>query len=148
MAEGPFPEAALTVLFAAMFAVLGWRDLRTQTISNSLVYPAIALALAASWVWSDRGLTEALVGCGVASIGAVVVRAASRGGLGGGDVKVATLAGAMVGYPGVLTVAALTAVAGGVTAACLLMVGRATRHTVIPYGPFVALGTIVSLVSR
>ncbi len=64
-------------------------------------------------------------------------------GMGGGDVKLAALLGAIAGVPGVL--AALTmAVFGGACAAAALMVMRRGGGA-IPYGPFLAAGAVLAL---
>jgi leader peptidase (prepilin peptidase)/N-methyltransferase len=75
----------------------------------------------------------------------VVFRTLSRGGLGGGDVKMAALVGGVVGYPAVLIAGAVAAVGGGLTALLLLVTRRATRTTALPYVPFLALGGIIAL---
>ena len=138
-------EAALAWCFGAVFLALAWSDLRRRVIPNRLVYPALALALAASGLWPDRGFLEAIAGGLVACAAALAVRALSRGGLGGGDVKMAALAGAVVGFPGVLAAGLWTAAAGGAAAATLLMTRRARWGARVPYGPFIALGAVVAL---
>ena len=139
-------EIALAGCFGAVFATLAWSDLRLRVIPNRIVYPALALALAASSAWPDRGLAEALAGGLGAFSAALAVRALSRGGLGGGDVKMAALTGAVVGFPGVVVAAFWTATTGGAAAAVLLLTRRARRGATVPYGPFIALGSVVALV--
>jgi len=72
----------------------------------------------------------------------VVSTKATRG-MGGGDVKLAALLGAIAGVPGVL--AALTvAVFGGACAAVALIVMRRGGGA-IPYGPFLAAGVVLAM---
>ena|GEM_PF-3486399 len=72
-----------------------------------------------------------------------VVPSGDGRGMGGGDVKLAALFGAIAGVPGVL--AALTvAVFGGACAAVALLVMRRGGGA-IPYGPFLAAGTVCAL---
>lgn len=71
------------------------------------------------------------------------VRPSTRG-MGGGDVKLAALLGAIAGVPGVLA-ALSVAVFGGACAAATLMVMRHGGGT-IPYGPFLAAGAVLTLV--
>lgn len=73
-----------------------------------------------------------------------VVPSGGGRGMGGGDVKLATLLGAIAGVPGVL--AALTvAVFGGACAAVALMVMRRSGDAV-PYGPFLVAGAVLAMV--
>jgi len=145
MASSAPVEVGLVVCFGSVFVLLASLDLRARTIPNAVVYPALLVALLCSWAWVDRGPISALVGGGVAFAVAVVFRTLSRGGLGGGDVKMAALVGGVVGYPAVLSVGAVAAVGGGLTALLLLVTRRATRTTVLPYVPFLALGGIIAL---
>ena len=62
---------------------------------------------------------------------AITIRGLSGGGLGGGDVKMAALTGAVVGYPAVLSAGLVTAIAGGVTAVVLLVTRRAGRRALL-----------------
>ena len=139
-------EIILASGFSACFLALAWSDLRRRLIPNRLVYPALVLALAVSGAWPDRGFPEALTGGLGALAVAIAIRGLSGGGLGGGDVKMAALMGAVVGYPGVLSASLVTVIAGGATAAMLLVTRRADRRACVPYGPCIALGAIAALV--
>ena len=73
----------------------------------------------------------------------VVVSKDGRG-MGGGDVKLAALLGAIAGMPGVLAVLTV-AVFGGTCAAVALMIMR-RGGSPIPYGPFLAAGAVLAIV--
>ncbi len=72
-----------------------------------------------------------------------VVPTGGRRGMGGGDVKLAALLGAIAGMPGVFETLGV-AVFGGACAAVALMVMRRGRGA-IPYGPFLAAGAVVAM---
>ena len=74
-----------------------------------------------------------------------LIRWLSRGGLGGGDVKLGALAGAVVGYSGIPLASLIMTVAGGATATALLALRRVERASALPYGPFIALGAVATL---
>ncbi len=139
-------EIASGAGFSAIFVALDWSDLRRRVIPNRIVYPALVLELAAFGDWPERGFAEALAGGLGALAVAIATRGLSGGGLGGGDVKMAALMGAVVGYPGVLSAGLWAACAGGVTAAALPATRRAGWGARVPYGPFLALGAIAALV--
>ncbi len=65
------------------------------------------------------------------------IRALSRGEVGGGDVKMAALVGAVVGFPGIVAAGAVTAAADGLVAGILLMLRLRRWGDALPYGPFV-----------
>lgn len=138
--------AGLAVLFGSVFVGLAVLDLERQVLPNAIVLPALALALSLSWVWPDRSVAEALLGGAAALAPMLAVFSLSRGGLGGGDVKMATLVGVVVGYPAVLTALLVASVSAGVVAVSLLVVGAAGRRATIPHGPFLAIAGLVALV--
>jgi leader peptidase (prepilin peptidase)/N-methyltransferase len=72
--------------------------------------------------------------------------ALGRTGLGGGDIKLAGLIGAVLGAPGGLLAAFVGIMFGGVVAAVLLISGRRQVGEYLPFGPFLASGGIVAAI--
>ena len=142
--RGPV-EIGLASGFSVALTALACVDLRCLVIPNRLVYPALAAALLVSGAWPDRGPGEALAGGLGAFATTAVIRTLSRGALGGGDVKLAALCGAVVGSPGVLAAGLVAVVVGGAAAAVLVLARRVEWSARLPYGPFLALGSITAL---
>ena len=137
--------AGLAAVLGGVFAVLALIDVETRRIPNAIVLPALALAACTSWAWPERGAAEGLAGAAVGLGVMAPAYALSRGGLGGGDVKMAALVGAAAGYPGALA-ALLVATASAAVAAAVLLVSRPEgRRATMPYGPFLALGGLAGL---
>jgi prepilin signal peptidase PulO-like enzyme (type II secretory pathway) len=73
---------------------------------------------------------------------------ASRGGMGEGDVRLAPLLGVALGFlnPGLAVVGLLYGFAtGAVVGIAVLVLKRGNRKTAIPFGPFLALGTVLAI---
>lgn len=68
----------------------------------------------------------------------------SRGGVGGGDMKMAAAAGLALGWPKVATGLGLAVLSGGLWASFLLMTGKVDRKTPLPFAPHLAIGFYVS----
>ena len=84
--------------------------------------------------------------CALAFMGIVYI--ASRGGMGDGDVRLSPLLGAYLGWlnPGFVAVGLFIGfLAGAVVGVAMMAAGRAGRKTAVPFGPFLALGTIVAV---
>jgi leader peptidase (prepilin peptidase)/N-methyltransferase len=64
----------------------------------------------------------------------------SRGGMGGGDIKLAAMIGVFTGLQGSITAFVMSSLAGGLWALSLLITKKADRKTAIKFGPFLALG--------
>ena len=132
------------VLVAALVVITAI-DLVHQIIPDVVTLPGIALGLLASVATGQPAWREALVGVLVGGGLFFLIIVASRGGMGGGDMKLGAMLGAFLGWK-LLLVALLAAVlTGGTVAICLLVLGRKGRKDPVPFGPFLALGGIIGL---
>lgn len=128
-------------------------DLENRLILNVVVYPATAVALAASFFVpnEENTLRLALVGAIVGFllfylfywIGQLLF---GPGALGYGDVKLAMLMGAMLGFHRIIFALAIGILLGGIISALLLLSRRFDRHNYLPYGQYLALGGIIMLI--
>ena len=66
-------------------------------------------------------------------------------GMGVGDVKLGAMIGAFLGWKLVLLSILLSVLIGGPLAAALLATGRKGRKDPVPFGPFLAMGGMISL---
>jgi len=138
-------DVVLIALWAALLTVLVVDDMRHRVIRNRVVYPALAIALATSPIWADRGLAEAAAGGVVTLVTGCIVLLMARGGMGGGDLKLWLLVGVVVGYPAVWTAGVVTVLAGGAAAAVLLFRRSAGSRGTLAYAPYLVLGGLVAL---
>ena len=150
-----WPVLVAHLYLAAVTVALALIDLDTRRLPNSIVLPSyvvlfvlfvLACLLGASWEW----LLRAAVGGGALFAFYWLLRLVRPGGMGGGDVKLAGVLGAALAWTGwgALVVGAFAAfVIGGVVGIVLMAVGRATRKSAIPFGPYMLLGAWVGLFS-
>lgn len=103
-------------------------DLRRKRISNWLTLPVFLAALAVAFFaegWG--GWTHGLAGAGVGALSAGGVFIAlwlATGGVGGGDAKLMTAVGALVGFPASVGTLVFVSIAGGVQGVLALVVSR------------------------
>ncbi|MBK8902295.1 MAG: prepilin peptidase [Anaerolineaceae bacterium] len=128
--------------FLILLAVI---DVKYRLILNVLIVPAIAIILLYQFWPVTQASWFALLGGMVIFFLFMLVAILSPGGLGGGDVKLATLLGVTFGLPYVFWALLAGALMGGGTAVFLMFVRGWQRKTHIPYGPFLCLGAIVAL---
>ncbi len=132
---------------------LSWIDLRTKRLPRQIIYVTAAigiplLCLAAIVRHEPRRMWMMLLGAGIALAFMGIVYIASRGGMGDGDVRLSPLLGAYLGWlnPGLVAVGLFFGFfAGAVVGVAMMATGRAGRKTAVPFGPFLALGTIVAV---
>jgi leader peptidase (prepilin peptidase)/N-methyltransferase len=139
------PHAAFVLALLA----IAWIDLDTQTIPDVLTIPGVGLGLAAS-LFGPPGIGASLLGAAVGGtslwlVGYAYERSTGVPGMGGGDVKLAAMMGAFLGTAGVFASIFLASLAGSVFGVVLIVRGRGSRRTAIPFGTFLAPAAIVLL---
>lgn len=147
---------ALAYLYLAAISVaLTLIDLDTRRLPDAIVLPSyVVLAVlftaaclaGASW----EALLRAVAGGLALFAFYVVLRLVRPGGMGGGDVKLAGVLGAALGWVGwgALVVGGFAAfVLGGVFAVALMLRRRAGRGTAIPFGPWMIAGAWIGILA-
>jgi len=130
-------------------------DITVQRLPDRLVVPAIPvliILLAAAAVVDDDGgaLVRALLGGVVMAAAYLLLALARPGQLGGGDIKLAALAGLMLGWLGWRTLlfgACLGFLLSAVVSVALLAARRITLHGALPFGPFLLGGTLIAVLA-
>jgi leader peptidase (prepilin peptidase)/N-methyltransferase len=142
---------ALLALACALLVVI---DLAVYRLPDAIVgpmYPILAVALtvqtAITGDWSRLG--RAAMAAAALALGYLVLALLAPSGLGLGDVKLAGLLGAFLGWAGwpnvlVGTLAAFTL--NGVVAAILLLSRRVTRSGALAFGPWMVAGAIIGAI--
>jgi len=131
----------------ALFAYLYWQ---LGPILNKMVFPAMLVALGLSLFLSDLDTVPGIAsaaGGGALGLGLfLIIAIASKGGMGLGDVKLAGLIGLVAGFPLVLVAVMLAILTGGLAAIALLAFKLRDRKQTLPFGVFLAIGTVITLV--
>lgn len=141
---GPTPDFLVgAFLLAALIAITGI-DLSHQIIPDAITLPGIPAGVAANLATGRVTWLESLLGIAVGGGIFLVIILASRGGMGGGDMKLGAMLGAFLGWKLGLLALLLGVLTGGIVALCLLALGRKGRKEAIPFGPFLALGGAVT----
>ena len=65
--------------------------------------------------------------------------------MGGGDIKYIAAAGALVGWQKVLLIIFIGAFLGSIVGLFQIVVQKKTRKSLIPFGPFLAAATLITL---
>ena len=137
-------ELIIAILFMSLLVIITVADIAYMLIPNKVLLPfAIVLFGARLFIplepWWDS-LLGALVGFGVLYLIAVV----SKGGMGGGDIKLFFVLGLVLGTINTLVTLFLAALIGSIVGIILLKKSGKGRKTPIPFGPSIAMAAIIS----
>ncbi|MCJ7425588.1 MAG: prepilin peptidase [Dehalococcoidales bacterium] len=146
-------ELAVALFYICLFMVLMVIDWEKGLILNKIVFPAIVASIVISAAFSlflpDIEIVpfigRAAIGGGIGLVIFFLIVIVSRGGMGWGDVKLAALIGLVTGFPLVFIALLIGVVLGGVVAALLLVFKIKKRKEAIPFGPFLAIAAIATL---
>ena len=138
---------------AAIGVPLAAIDILEQRLPAKLLtpaYPIVAalLTLAAIAEHNGTAILRSLAGMIFLSVFYLIIALAAPGALGAADIRLAGLLGLALGWPGWTTVisgAMLGLLYGSLTGAAMIVFGRATRHTLIPFSPALIAGAFTAL---
>jgi leader peptidase (prepilin peptidase)/N-methyltransferase len=142
--------SAEVIIFSWLSLALALIDLEHQILPDVMTYPAIAFGLAFSWFGGLTAFVDSVIG---ALVGAALPTAVillyrwlrNIDGMGWGDVKYLAAIGAVVGVQGCLMVLVLAAVLGALVGGALIVLGRGSAKTALPFGTFLAVAVIAWL---
>ncbi len=144
---GPAAELALALAVVGLVVRLSIIDIRTRTLPNRIVLPGAAFVLAAHGAIDPDRLVEFAVAAAATALVLLLASLPYRGALGMGDVKFGLLLGAAVGKGAVLAIS-VTFISASLFAVALFVVhGRRARGMTMPFGPFLALGTLAAILA-
>jgi len=145
-------ELGVLAFYACLFTIIFVIDLEHGLILNKVVYPGMVVALLLAllphpWLtrWIVTGVANAALGGAIGFAILFLIAIVSRGGMGWGDVKLAALIGLATGFPLVFFSLILGAILGGIVAVSLVIAKKKTRRETIPFGPFLALAAMITL---
>jgi len=143
LAFGLTAEAAIAAFFCAVLVAVSAIDLEHRIIPNRIVLPATVVVLVANTArdLSPEWAIAALAGSGFLLAAALVYPA----GMGMGDVKLALLMGAALGRT--VSAALMVGMLAAMVPSLVLFArhGSKARKMGIPFGPFLAIGSVVAL---
>lgn len=140
-------EFLVAAAFFAAMIVVTLIDFDVRIIPDAITIPGTVVGLAASLItplsfWS--ALIGAALGFGLfLGIAWGYRRLTGVDGMGGGDIKLAAMLGAFLGWPGLLLTLFLASLAGSLTGLLVLILRRGNRRTALPFGTFLAPASLV-----
>lgn len=138
--------------FCSSMIVISFIDLDFQIIPDVITLPGIIIGfLGASFFIPDIfgstiiGFKTSLLGFFIGGGLFYLIAVLSKGGMGGGDIKMMAMVGAFLGWKAVLLTTFIGSLTGSIVGIFLMVSKGMGRKTKIPFGPFLAFGAIITL---
>ncbi|MDF2960944.1 MAG: prepilin signal peptidase PulO-like peptidase [Paenibacillus sp.] len=137
-------ESIVGLLFASVVIVAVMTDLRSRIIPDKLILFGILSAIVLRLFihplpWWDY-IAAFFVGSGILFLIAIV----SKGGMGGGDIKLFAFLGLIVGIKLILLTLFISSLLGSLYGLLLLISSKLTKRHAVPFGPFIAAGSMIA----
>ena len=137
-------ELAVALLFVSLLVIINVSDIAYMLIPNKILLFFLPFLIVSRIVsplepWWDS-LLGAVIGFSVLLLIAVV----SKGGMGGGDIKLFLLIGLVLGTIHTLLTLFLASVVGLIVGGIVLKVRGQGRKTPLPFGPSIAVGALLA----
>ncbi|PWA10650.1 prepilin peptidase [Pueribacillus theae] len=133
---------ALTLI--SLLVIITITDLTYTMIPDKLLFFFFLLFFAERLVYPLDPWWNSLMGGVVAFLVLYVIAFVSQGGMGGGDIKLFTLIGFAVGLKVFLLSFFLATLFAAIYGSFGILFGKMKKKSVVPFGPFIAVGTLLS----
>ncbi|XID92594.1 prepilin peptidase [Paenibacillaceae bacterium WGS1546] len=143
-------EWAAGIALASLLIVLAVSDLKYRLLPNRLVYPGLAACLLYRLVVHPLPLWQYglgfLIGGGILWLVSWAGLRMNRPAMGGGDIKLMSMLGLLLGAEQILFVVLVSSALGLAIGLLLMALGRMSRQAFLPFGPFIGLAGFLSWV--
>jgi leader peptidase (prepilin peptidase)/N-methyltransferase len=140
-------EALIYYTFIAVLLAITFIDIDHQIIPDIISLPGIPIFFAASLALPNITLVESILGILIGGGSLWLVAQAyylltRKEGMGGGDIKLLAMMGALIGWKGVLFTIFSASAVGTLAGMLVMLKTRKSMKLKIPFGPFLAIGAI------
>jgi leader peptidase (prepilin peptidase)/N-methyltransferase len=144
---GPTPALAPALLFGWLMILVTLVDFDARIIPDAVTLPGTVLGLLVAW-FGPLPFRDAVIGAAggfllLWGVAWAYERITGIEGMGGGDIKFAALLGAFLGWQGFLLTLFLASLGGALAGGVLMLRGRGTGKTALPFGSFLAPAALV-----
>jgi leader peptidase (prepilin peptidase) / N-methyltransferase len=138
---------AIFALMASTLLVVALIDFDHKIIPNIITLPGMVIGLGLSLGISAITPLTSLLGLLVGGTLFYLIAIISKGGMGGGDIKLIAMIGAFLGWQGALFTIFSGALLGSLVGVTLMLLGKKGRKDKVPFGPFLSCGAILFMLS-
>lgn len=141
----PAWATAVDLAILGFLVLLTATDLEQRRLPQLLLDPLIVMAIAFVPFNPSVAWLEAAIGAVAAVAFLGLLGLAIRGGVALGDLLLVAALGLLLGWPAIFVAVFVAALLSAGVSIVLLLTRRAGMHSYIPFGPFLVIGTVATL---
>ena len=139
------PQFFIYALLCTSLIIIAFIDLEHKIIPDVITFPGIIIGLIISLTIPHITLINSIKGLLIGGGLFYAIAILSRGGMGGGDIKLIAMVGSFLGWKNVLLTIFLGSFFGSIAGIALIILKKKNRKDMVPFGPFLSLGAIISI---
>lgn len=137
-------EVIVAWCFISILVTITISDLHTKLIPDKIVFTGMALLLMLRIFAHPLPYLDYVIGFFLGGGLFYLVAVVSKGGMGGGDIKLLAMIGLALGWKLTLITIVLSSVIGLVISGILIVLGIIKRKEPIAFGPFIAIAAMIA----
>lgn len=144
LAEVPAPLYFYLTAIIFFLSLITFTDFEQYVIFNKMLKPFALLGILAA-VHLNLPLADRIIAAVAGGGIFLLISTLTKGGIGGGDVKLVFVLGLWLGTKNLLDVVLAASILGGIAAALLILSKQKNRKSYFAYGPYFTFATAISL---
>jgi leader peptidase (prepilin peptidase)/N-methyltransferase len=138
---------AIYAALASTLLTVALIDYDHKIIPNIITLPGMVIGLGLSTWALPITLVDSLLGLLLGGGLFYLIAFLTKGGMGGGDIKLVAMIGCFLGWPGALFTIFSGALLGSLVGITLMLLGRKGRKDKVPFGPFLSCSAILFILT-
>ena len=141
-------ECLIYFAFITSLIIITFIDIDHQIIPDVITLPGIPVCFLASFVLPSLTYKDSLLGLlagggSLLIVGWIYYLIKKVEGMGGGDIKLLAMIGAILGWKGVLSTVFIASLTGTLVGIIIIMRTQKDMKVPVPFGPFLSIGAII-----
>lgn len=138
------PELIITLTLISLFIIIFVSDIAYMIIPDKVLLVFAGIFLLERMFIPLTPWWDSIIGGAIGFVLLLVIALVSKGGMGGGDIKLFALIGFVVGTKTLLLSFFFSTLLGAVLGLLGMAFGLVKKGRPIPFGPFIAVGTLIA----
>ncbi|MGG3888701.1 prepilin peptidase [Metabacillus fastidiosus] len=137
-------ELMIALTLISLFMIIFVSDIKYMIIPDRVLLFFLALFIIERIIYPLYPFYDSIIGGAVGFSLLYIIAYVSKGGMGGGDIKLFGVLGIVLGLKIVLLAFFLSTIVGVLDGACRILLGKHKKRTPIPFGPSIMVGTLTA----
>lgn len=139
------PVFIVYAILVTSLVIITFIDIDYQIIPNVITLPGILIGLVSAYLFLPHSIISAIIGLLGGGGLLLLLAVLYPGGMGSGDIKMVAMLGTLLGWQKIFLTIFIGSLIGSIIGIALILLKKKGRKAKIPFGPYLALGAVLSI---